>query len=92
MVPKVKEVRQTSVNILTTNVGGLRHKACDLKNKIKYFQSIKFSVQESHFAKKGKFVMEKYIIFEAIRNFKKIKGVLCLVYMWFETYVGEGVL
>ena len=69
----MKEVKQTSVNILSTNAGGLRHKASDLKNKLKYFQSTIFSVQESHYAKKGKFVMDKFIIFEAIRK-SKIKG------------------
>ena len=30
----VKEVKQTCVNILSTNAGDLRHKAGDLKNKL----------------------------------------------------------
>ena len=66
-------VKQNSINILTTNAAGLKHKASDLKNKVKYLKSSLFSVQETHYAKKGKFCMEKYIIFEAIRK-SKVKG------------------
>ena len=55
---------------MTTNAAGLRYKSEDLKNKIKYFKSSLFSVQETHFAKKGKFNMDKYIIFEAIQKSK----------------------
>ena len=66
-------VKQNSINILTTNAAGLKHKASDLKNKVKYLKSSRFSVQETHYAKKGKFCMEKYIIFEAIRK-SMVKG------------------
>ena len=59
-------VKQASVSLLTTNAAGLRYKDSDLKNKVKYFDSAIFTVQETHYAKKGKFVMENYIIFESI--------------------------
>ena len=62
------KVKQTSVNILSTNAGGLRHKSSDLQNKIRFFKSSIFSVQECYYAKKGKFVMDQFIIFEAIRK------------------------
>ena len=66
--------RQNTVNILTTNAAGLRYKAGDLNNKIKHFDSTIFSVQETHFARKGRFEINKYIIFEAIRKGKQKGG------------------
>jgi predicted nucleic acid-binding Zn-ribbon protein len=66
--------RQNTVNILTTNAAGLRYKAGELKNKIKHFDSTIFSVQETHFARKGRFEIEKYVIFEAIRKGKQKGG------------------
>ena len=68
-----KVVKQSSMNILTSNAAGLKQKACDLQNKVRHFNSSVFSVQETHFAKKGRFKMHKYVIFEAIRT-SKIKG------------------
>jgi exonuclease III len=67
--------------VLTVNAAGLRHKAADLKNKIKFFNSAIFTVQETHFAKKGKFQMENFVIFEAIRKSKKKGGSMLGVHM-----------
>ena len=36
---QIKQMKQTSLNILSTNADGLKHKAEDLRNKVKYFQS-----------------------------------------------------
>ena len=69
-----KHMKQTSVNMLTVNAAGLKHKASDLKDKIKYFNSTIFSVQETHFATKGKFAVDNYVIFESIRKSKEKGG------------------
>ena len=66
-------VKQSSVGLLTTNAAGLRYKESDLRNKIKYSNSSIFTVQETHFAKKGKFTMDNFVLFETIRKCK-IKG------------------
>ena len=68
-----KVVRQNSINILTTNAASLKQKAYDLQNKIKHFKSSIFTVQETHYTKKGKFKIDNFVIFEAIRK-SKIKG------------------
>ena len=77
----IKHMKQSSLNILTGNAAGLKHKASDLKDKIRHFKSTIFSVQETHSAKKGKFMIENYIVFEAIRKSKK-RGGPCLAFMW----------
>ena len=75
---KVKNIdnvmHQKSLNILTLNAAGLKHKKEDLINKVMHFKSSIFSVQETHFVKKGRFKLEKYIIFEAIRKSKERGG------------------
>ena len=73
MTPGNAHEKQNSINILTTNASGLKHRAADLKIKVNYFKSSIFSIKETHFAKKGKFDMEKFIRFEAIRK-SKVKG------------------
>ena len=60
------------LNILSTNASDLQHKAEDLNNKVKFFNCGVFSIQETHFRKKGKFRLKDYHIFESIR--KKRKG------------------
>ena len=64
------------MNILSTNACDLKNKAEDLKNKVRYFNSAVFSVQETHFGKKVKFRMKDYIIFESIRKNKEKGGTL----------------
>ena len=58
------------LSILSTNACDLKHKAEDLKNKVRYFNSGVFAVQETHFRKKMEFRMKDYHIFESIRKNK----------------------
>ena len=62
------------MNILSTNARDLKHKHEDLKNKVKFFQSGIFTIQETHYRTKGKFKMDNYTIFEAIRKNKEHGG------------------
>ena len=71
---KTVNVREQYLNILSTNAADLKQKAEDLKNKIKYFESSIFAVQETHFRKKGMFKMQDYHIFEAKRKNKEMGG------------------
>ena len=43
-------------------------KTKSLKSAINYFKSSVFSVQETHYSKKGRFTHENFVIFEAIRK------------------------
>ena len=54
--------------MLTTNAADLRLKSKSLKNIITHFKSAIFSVQETHFKRKGRFLVDNFAIFEAIRN------------------------
>jgi hypothetical protein len=60
--------------MLTINAAGLKHKNEDFKNKLKYFNSSLFTVQETHFNKKGKFKCDNFYLFEAIRKTKQKGG------------------
>ena len=65
-----------SVNLLHTNAAGLKYKSNDLKNKNKFFKSSVFSIQETHFSKKGQFKMNNFTIFESIQKSKEKGGTL----------------
>ena len=67
-----KQINQ-HINILSTNAAGLKDKVSDLKNKVKYFNSTIFAIQETHFPKKGRIKVDNFHIFEAIQK-SKIKG------------------
>ena len=67
-----KKNNNESFSIFSTNAAGLKFKVQSLKNELKNCQAAVFSIQESHFVKKGKLKIENYEIFEAIR--KKQKG------------------
>ena len=67
-------VKEQYLNLLSTNSADLKHKAEDLKSKLKYFNSSIFSVQETHFRKKGLFKMQDFQIFESIRKNKEMGG------------------
>ena len=54
--------------MLTTNAADLRMKKNSLKNIISYFNASIFSVQETHFRKKGRFTQDNFFIFESIRK------------------------
>ena len=57
-----------SLNILTTNAADLRRKTKCLKDLIGLFGITIFSVQETHFKKKGRFSLDNFMIFEALRK------------------------
>ena len=77
----VKLSEKKTINILNTNANGLKHKSEDLKNKVKYLNSSIFAVQETHFGKKGKFKMQDFHIFEAIRKNKEQGGSMLGIHM-----------
>ena len=64
------------LSILSTNACDLKHKSKDLKNKVRYFNSGVFAVQETHYRKKGMFRMKDYHIFESIRKNKEKGGTM----------------
>ena len=63
------------LNVFSTNAAGLKSKILNCKNEIRNFDAAIFTIQETHFVKKGKFSIEGYETFEAIRN-KKDGGTL----------------
>ena len=68
---KVKVIvssNKSSLNMLTTNAADLRSKTKCLKDLIKLFDISIFSIQETHFKKKGRLTLENFAIFEAIRK------------------------
>ena len=74
-------IQEESLNILSTNASSLIHRADDLKNKITYFKCGIFAVNETHFRKKGRFKMQNYHVFEAIRNNKEKGGTMLGVHV-----------
>ena len=58
--------------IMSTNAAQLKGKLDSFKSELKYSKVGLFTVQETHFATKGKVQIEGFEIFEAIR--KKVKG------------------
>ena len=51
-ITKTVKVKEKFLNITSTNAADLKHKSKDLKNKIKFFNSGIFAVQETHYRKK----------------------------------------
>ena len=78
---KTKKHTNYNINILSTNAAGLKHKSKDLTNKLKYFQSSIFSIQETHFPSKGRFKLENFNVFEAIRKSKNKGGTMLGVHV-----------
>ena len=70
-VQKTVKIIEQYLNILSTNACDFNNKAEDLKDKTRYFDSAVFAVQETHYRKKGKFIMKDYHIFESIRKNKE---------------------
>ena len=62
---------EQTMNIFSTNAAGLKNKIQSFKNEIKHLNAGIFTIQETHFNKKGKFKLEGFEIFEAIRNKQK---------------------
>ena len=63
-----KKHKNQSFVMFSTNAAGLKSKVQSLKNEIKSVNAAIFTVQETHFPKKGKFKLENFEIFEAIRK------------------------
>lgn len=61
-------MNEQSLNLLTTNAADLRLKIKCLKDLVNMFKTSIFSVQETHFKKKGKFSIDNFTIFEALRK------------------------
>ena len=58
----------------------MKNKAEDLKNRIKYFDSSIVSIQETHFRKKGRFKLDNFHVFEAIRKNKEKGGSMLVIH------------
>ena len=69
-------VKETSVNILSTNARNMKYKEEDLKNKVRVFKSSIFAIHETHYKRKGKFKMHDFIVFESIRKNKEHGGTM----------------
>ena len=67
-------VKESSINIISTNARDLKYKEEDLKNMFEYLKSSIFAVQETHYKRKGKFKFQDFKIFEAIRKNKEGGG------------------
>ena len=63
-----KKNNNESFSIFSTNAAGLKFKIQSLKNEINACNAAVFTIQESHFNKKGKLKIENFEIFEAIRK------------------------
>ena len=67
-----KKKKEQYLNIFSTNAAQLGGKLHSFKSELKETNASVFTVQETHYATKGKLTIENYEIFEAIRN--KAKG------------------
>ena len=63
-----KKGKNQSLIILSANAQGLKANVESLKNEIKFFNVAIFTIQESHFVKKGQFKLDNFETFEAIRK------------------------
>ena len=64
--------KNESLIVFSTNAAGLKTKVQSLKNELNNSNAGVFTIQESHFGKKGKLKINNFEIFEAIQ--KKQKG------------------
>ena len=67
-----KKKKEAELCIMSANAAQLKGKLNSFKSELKQCQAGIFTIQESHFATKGKLKIEDFEIFEAIR--KKAKG------------------
>ena len=81
---KTVKVNNQYLSVLSTNAADLNHKSEDLKNKVRFFESSIFAVQETHYRKKGRFKMQDFHIFESIRKNKEKGGSLLGVHVGLE--------
>ena len=61
-------MKNECLNIISANSQGLKLKMPSLKNEIKNLNAAVFTIQETHFSKKGLVRIENYEIFEVIRK------------------------
>ena len=54
--------------MFTANAAGLKLKVHSLRQELKHVEAGMFTIQESHFKKKGTISIEEWELFEAIRN------------------------
>ena len=64
--------KEKFISILSTNSAGLKNKLLSFKSELKEVDASIFTIQETHFKKKGLVKMKDFEIFEAIR--RKPKG------------------
>ena len=69
-----KNKTEITLTILSNNVAGLKNKTESLKFEIQNSNVALFTLQESHFTKKGRLKIDGFEIFEAIRKNKKDGG------------------
>ena len=67
-----KQTKSEPLVIFSTNAAGLHKKVNSLKKELNESNAAVFTIQETHYAKKGKLKVNNFEIFEAIR--KKVKG------------------
>ena len=67
-----KKKKEAGLNIMSVNAAQLKGKLHSFKNELKSCDAGVFTVQETHYASKGKLKIENFEIFESIRN--KVKG------------------
>ena len=67
-----KKRKDAGLNIMSTNAAQLKGKLNSFKSELKSCNAGVFTVQETHYATKGKLQIENFENFEAIR--KKVKG------------------
>ena len=66
----------TSLIILSTNAASLKSKLKSFKHELKRSLAGVFTLQETHYATKGKVVIDDFEIFEAIRKGKQKGGTM----------------
>ena len=69
---KKKRAKETELCIISANAAQLKNKIKSFKSVLKEANGAVFTIQESHYATKGKVQIENFVVFEAIR--KKAKG------------------
>ena len=67
-----KKPKEEYLNIFSTNAAQLKGKIESFKSELKVTNASVFTIQETHYLVKGKFIIEEFEIFEAIRS--KVKG------------------
>ena len=63
--------REKFLNIFSTIAARLKNKKQSFKNELNHVNAGIFTIQETHFKKKGTFKVKGFEIFEAIRNKEK---------------------